>query len=111
MQLPFEPRGTGGYRDLYRLALTVTAFQEAYQYWPATLIASRPYLVELFEKIPKDWQKPLLQRLHIEVAQEADVLTLADAEGRRMDYHAAASQREAQVGCDWLFTPPVQVTF
>jgi hypothetical protein len=53
MQLPFEPQGAGGYRDIHRLALTVTAFWDAYQRWPETLIASGKYLIELFEEIPK----------------------------------------------------------
>lgn len=111
MQLPFAPLGAGGYRDIHRLALTVTAFWDAYQRWPETLMASQKYLIELFEKIPKAWHQPVLNRLQFEISPEEDALSVADADGRIMDYQTAASQKEAQAGCDWLFTPPVKVTF
>jgi hypothetical protein len=53
----------------------------------------------------------VLNRLQFEISPEEDALSVTDADGRIMDYRTAASQKEAQAGCDWLFTPPVNVTF
>jgi hypothetical protein len=111
MQIPFKPLEAGGYREIYRLSCTVTAFFEAHQHWPDTLVTSRHDLLELFKKIPKDWQEPLLKRLRFEIAPEDNTLIVIDGEGRTMDYSTAAPHQEAQPGCDWLFSKPVQVTF
>lgn len=111
MNIPFEPLEGGGYRNVYRLALTVTAFFETHQHWPDRLIANREYLIDLFDKIPKDWHEPVLKRLRFELSDEADALIVADSAGRAVDYSTAAQQREAQAGCDWLFSKPVKMAF
>jgi hypothetical protein len=110
MNIPFEPLEAGGYRDIYRLACTVTAFFETHQHWPETLVTHPGYLVELFRKIPRDWHDPLLKRLRFEVATEEDTLMVSDSHGLIMDYSTASTQGEAQAGCDWLFSRPIRVT-
>jgi hypothetical protein len=111
MQTPFKPLEAGGYRDIHRLACTVTAFFETHQRWPEKLITHRKYLIALFEKIPKDWHEPILKRLRFELAPDENTLIVMDAEGHAMDYSTAVSLQEAQPGCDWLFSKPEQMTF
>lgn len=111
MNIPFEPLGTGGYRDVYRLSVTVTAFFLAYGQWPETLITNKDYLLDLFKKIPKEWHEPLLKRLRFEPAKEDNTLILKDAEGHLMDFSTAAVASEAQLGVDWLFSKPVKLPF
>jgi hypothetical protein len=111
MNIPFEPLEAGGYREIYRLACTVSAFFTTYQHWPETLVTDRDYLIGLFKKIPKKWHEPLLKRLRFEVSSEAGVLIVTDGNGQSMDYSTTSSQVQAQIGCDWLFSRPVKIEF